>query len=190
MNYKKLLITLAISFSVGCSYAKTQENKISLVKVLQSTNDDWNKNIKLTEGLGKNWQTPEETYSNKKGHIEDLVIVKYFDLIAKGIPKENLKIVISDIVVNGKKKKHMFLVCFDKNHNYVLDVINSKVLDIKNREDIKNIKLVMNHKGVFMKNSLAIDESVEWTSIRNQFNKHVIFLNQLNKKQKEKSVQS
>lgn len=84
----------------------------------------------------------------------------------------------------------MFLVCFDKNHNYVLDVINSKVLDIKNREDIKNIKLVMNHKGVFMKNSLAIDESVEWTSIRNQFNKHVIFLNQLNKKQKEKSVQS
>ncbi len=188
MNYKKLLITLAISFSFGISYAKTEENKISLVKVLQSTNDSWNKNIKLNDGIDKSWQTPEETYSNKNGHVEDLVIIKYFDLIAKGIPKENLKIAVSDIVINGKKKKHMFLVCFDRNNNYVLDVINPKVLDIKNRKDIKNIKLIMNHKGVFMKDNYAIDESVAWTSIRNQFNKHVIFLNQLNKKQKEKSV--
>lgn len=188
MKYKKLLIILAIGLIMGNAFSKDTGSNNSLVKVLQSTNDNWNKNIKIQENVDSKWQTPEETYKNKNGHLEDLVIIKYFDLISKGIPKENLKIAVSDIEANGKRKKHIFLVCFDKNNNYVLDIINPKVLDLKNRTDIKNIKLVMTDKGVFMKNQYAIAESLGWTYIRNQFNKHVYFLNQLHKKDKEKTV--
>ncbi len=188
MKYKKLLITLAISITFGYAQAKGEEKNNPLVKVLQSTNDSWNKNLKIKEDVDNKWQTPEETYSNKNAQLEDVVIIKYFDLISKGIPKENLKIAVSDIEHNGKKKKHIFLVCFDKKNNYVLDVVNPKVLDIKNRPDIKNIKLVMTDKGVFMKNNYALAESLGWTYIRNQFNKHVIFLNKINKQQKEKAV--
>lgn len=188
MKYKKLLIILAIGLTMGNAFSKDTGSNNSLVKVLQSTNDNWNKNIKTQENVDSKWQTPEETYKNKNGQLEDLVIIKYFDLISKGIPKENLKIAVSDIEVNGKRKKHIFLVCFDKNNNYVLDIINPKVLDLKNRTDIKNIKLVMTDKGVFMKNQYAIAESLGWTYIRNQFNKHVYFLNQLHKKDKEKTV--
>lgn len=180
---------LATSLAFSFSYAKGDEKNTPLVKVLQSTNDSWNKSIKIQENVDNKWQTPEETYKNKNGQLEDVVIIKYFDLISKGIPKENLKIAVSDIENNGKKTKHIFLVCFDKNNNYVLDVVNPKVVDLKNRSDIKNIKLVMTHKGVFMKNQYAITESLGWTYIRNQFNKHVLFLNQIHKKEKENTVQ-
>ena len=186
MKNKKLLIILLLSLPFTYSYAKGESKENSSIELLQSINDNWNNSIEIDNRVDNNWQTPEETYTKKKGQIEDLVIIKYFDLISKGVPKENLKIAVADLESGKNKKKHIFLICFDKQYNYVLDSVNSKVLDIKNRKDLKNIKAIMTHQGVFMKEKYSIAESLGWTTIRNKFNKHVMFLNEVNRKEKLK----
>ncbi len=158
---------------------------------LAETNDYWNGSITYKdEGVRNNkkqdrWQTPEETFILKSGDCEDYAIAKYFHLIAQGVNAEklNLALVLLKDPFNKEEgfKTHVVLLYEDNDKTWVLDNYSSEIVEIKYREDIIKIFVLLNNKPSVLQNNKIDGFILKWEEIRNNYEKHVSFSKKINK---------
>jgi predicted transglutaminase-like cysteine proteinase len=84
-----------------------------LLALIISTNISVNSNINYVDDKIDYWQSPSETIKLKTGDCEDYAILKYFELLKKGIPDNDMRIAYTITESGG----HMVLVV----NKYVLD---------------------------------------------------------------------
>lgn len=117
---------------------KSEKEKIELV------NDFLNQQLKWVEDneLWKKedyWATPIETLIKKAGDCEDFTIIKYFSLIALGVPVKHLK--LAYVIALDYDQPHMVLIYAKTRRSIplVLDNINKKILPATERKDLRPI---------------------------------------------------
>ena len=94
------------------------------------------------------WATPKEFLIAGYGDCEDYAIIKYFTLLKLGFDKK--KLFFTTVFEHYKGGYHMVLSYF-KNKNeppLILDNLSFRVLDLKEREDIK-ADVFINSAGIF-----------------------------------------
>lgn len=95
------------------------------------------------------WASPLETISKGYGDCEDYAIAKFFSLRALGIPESKLRFLYARQF--GSKKPHMVLIYYENTVTppLVLDNINTKILPLNKRNDLKPI-YSFNSDGIWM----------------------------------------
>lgn len=119
---------------------QTIASKKTIINVAD-INDFWNKTITYkSEPPGEDiWQTPEETLKLKTGDCEDFAIAKYFDLIASGVPKENVTLAwvgIKNINKSNTYESHVVVLYKSQDVEYVLDNYNQDIVPLSQRKDL------------------------------------------------------
>lgn len=110
-------------------------------KTLLEVNKSYNKRIKYLLENKDYWQTPGETLAKGTGDCEDIAIAKYYELASKGIPVENMQLVIGD--------------SFGIMHTVLMVKLDDEVYFLDNRSDslatkkqiFSQIAYGINHKG-------------------------------------------
>ncbi len=144
-------------------FVEKNKNK-SLAQKLKLTNDFFNKQIRWVEDIDlwkkkDYWATPVETLIKQAGDCEDFTIIKYFTLLALGVPVKYLKLTyVKALTIN---QAHMVLT-FSKNKRsipLVLDNINKKILPASKRKDLKPV-YSFNGEGMWIQKQQKLGKKV------------------------------
>lgn len=95
------------------------------------------------------WKSPEEFIQDGGGDCEDYAIIKYFTLIALGVPAERLRITyVTSIKLN---QAHMVLAYYPspEAEPLILDSLEGKILKASQRPDLKPV-YSFNADGLWM----------------------------------------
>lgn len=121
---------------------KDLQNEKNKLIILTKVNNFFNKFLSLSDIKNYNkidyWANRKEFIIKGKGDCEDYVIAKYFTLLELGLKKEYFTI----YQVKYKNDLHLVLAYKIKEKNLVLDNINKKIKDMKNRNDLTILRYI------------------------------------------------
>jgi predicted transglutaminase-like cysteine proteinase len=118
--------------TVGWKEAIAAGQGKSGVEQLKAINDAFNKNLsrygydKDVYQVGDYWATPYQLLA-RGGDCEDFAIAKYMALKALGFPEQNM--VIVTVMRKLQRDGHAILVVFLGSDGYVLDILNTHVVN-------------------------------------------------------------
>jgi predicted transglutaminase-like cysteine proteinase len=109
-------------------------------KKLEVTNNFFNEfdyfnDTKLTGGED-HWETPEEFIVNQGGDCEDFAIIKYFTLVALGVPQKKLRITYVKAVEFNQAHMVVTYYAQPESDPLVLDNLEFEILPASKRADL------------------------------------------------------
>jgi len=140
-----------------------------------SDSNDWNKINKVNSFINRNikykndlslwgkkdyWASPVETIGRGQGDCEDYAIVKFFSLLAAGVPESKMRLMyVRQLEIN---EPHMVLIYFEnkKAMPLVLDNYNPRILPANKRRDLKPI-YSFNGEGLWMSKAKGLGRKVK-----------------------------
>ena len=159
--------TTAQRFIRWKQFVAKNKNK-SLGAKLKLTNDFINRQIRWVSDIklwkqNDYWATPIETMIKQAGDCEDFTIIKYFTLLALGVPVKYLK--LTYVKALKYNQAHMVLT-FSKDKRavpLVLDNINKKILPASKRRDLKPV-YSFNGEGMWIQKQQKLGKKVGTSS--------------------------
>ncbi len=152
---------------------------------LTLTNDYFNDQLRWTDdqqlwNKKDYWATPIETLIKNAGDCEDFTIIKYFTLLALGVPIEHLK--LSYVKALDYNQAHMVLTYAQSKRDIplVLDNINKKILPASQRSDLKPV-YSFNGEGMWLQKKRSLGKRVGnssrirlWTELNSRMQKELL----------------
>jgi len=157
---------------------KTDMEKLNIVNNFFNTQIKWVADEKLWKKKDY-WATPTETLIKQAGDCEDFTIIKYFTLIALGVPVEKLKLnYVKAIKIN---QAHMVMTYSETKRSIplVLDNINKKILPATKRKDLKPV-YSFNGEGLWVQKKASSKKTGSssrirlWVDLNNRMKKELI----------------
>ncbi len=145
----------SLTFFSEWKYQINESRNIQEKDKLKRINDTINRNINYAEdimiwGIQDYWATPLETIGKNYGDCEDFSIIKYYSLIAAGVPENKLRLVYVKANQSGVLQAHMVLAYYSTptSEPMILDNINTEILPASKRTDLFPI-FSFNNTGVW-----------------------------------------
>lgn len=158
VNHSKIDLYVDNGFTlkkIESEYEKTKDERMAMEQINYYFNQYPYLEDKISRSENDYWKTPEEFLTDNGGDCEDYAIIKYFQLVSMGVPKEKFKFYyaylkdkkIYHVMLGYKENKESEVVFLDNEYSRIVKESNRKNVFILSTFDEENIKIkVTNEK--------------------------------------------